>query len=864
MFRLTRWITFRSIRGRFLRFTLSGFGIMLGVAAILAINVTNQTALDSIVELFQDTSGKAKLTIVSASTESSQGFSDHILQTVRSLPGISAAAPITRAQTTLADQSESAQLGIGIFGASVGGGVEVFGIDPGIDPQLHTYNLVEGRFLGADLSDREIVFVKDFAEDQKIKVGQWLNILTPNGIERVKVVGLIAKEGTGRTNDGAFGIMPIHAVQDLFNRPNKLDQIDILPSVPNPDQATLDSLMSTLQLRLGKEISVTYPASQGKRMTQMLQNYQIGLNFISGVALFVGAFLIYNAFAMTVIERTREFGMLRTIGMTRSQVTRQMLLEASFLGFLGSLAGIGAGIFLSRALTRVMEFILNQGLQDVKFPVNTILTSFWIGLVVTFLAAMVPAWQAGRISPMEALRVRGKHKEGWLFQHGWILGLVLLVISIGVLIWNPFPYDVQFRLGSLTVFALFTGATLLIPVTIGSWERASRPFLKLFYGASGALGSRNVQRSRQRTTLTVAALMIGVAMVIMTRSMTQSFAGDLRTWMKAYIGGDIYIGSSIPLRSDVARRIESVPGVATVAPIRYFNVDWRTPGGDTQTINFMAFNPASYIRVTNFVFSGDQPDLNSVVNQLIKGNSVLLSSVLAEKFGLGAGDQIILRTNLGYTRFTIAAIVVDFYNQGLVVQGNWDDMRRYFRINDASTYMVKVKEGYPINEVQQHIDDLYGKRYRLTLESNLSVRNRALNLMDQAFSMFDVMALIAVVVGALGVFNTLTMSVIERTQEIGMLRAVGMTRRQVVQMILAEAGILGIFGGILGLATGYILARVLFTGMTVMSGYSLTFVMPVDGFAVTLLAALIVSQLAALFPARRAARIKILEAVHYE
>jgi putative ABC transport system permease protein len=148
--------------------------------------------------------------------------------------------------------------------------------------------------------------------------------------------------------------------------------------------------------------------------------------------------------------------------------------------------------------------------------------------------------------------------------------------------------------------------------------------------------------------------------------------------------------------------------------------------------------------------------------------------------------------------------------------------------------------------------------------SNTSIREQALNLMDQAFSMFDVMALIAIVVGSLGVVNTLTMSVIERTQEIGMLRAVGMTRGQVVRMVLAEAGLMGLFGGLLGLATGVVLARILFSGMTAMSGYTLTFTMPVDGVLVTLAAALVISQIAAIFPARRASKIKILEAVRYE
>jgi putative ABC transport system permease protein len=465
---------------------------------------------------------------------------------------------------------------------------------------------------------------------------------------------------------------------------------------------------------------------------------------------------------------------------------------------------------------------------------------------------------------MEALRIRGKSREGWLIRQGWVIGALLLAGSVAILIWNPFPYDVQFRMGSMTVFSLFAGSTLLIPATIGIWERIGRPVLKLVYGSSGSLGSRNIQRSRQRTTLTVAALMIGVAMVIMTRSMTQSFAGDLRSWLSAYLGGDIYIGASVPLRGEIISQIKAVNGVAAIVPIRYFNVDMRTSDGEIVTINFMAYDPVTYSQVTNFVFSGDQPNTESVVKNLQQGDSVLLSNVLAEKYGLKAGDNIVLRTRSGFHEFKITALVVDFYNQGMVVQGSWDDMRRYFHINDVSTFMVKVGDGYEVSKVQQHIETLYKKRYSLILESNVSLRSRALSLMDQAFSMFDVMALIAVVVGSLGVINTLTMSVIERTQEIGMLRAIGMTRGQVVMMVLAEAGLMGLFGGLLGLVMGIILARILFYGMTAMSGYKLTFVMPIDGVLLTVMVAFIVSQIAAIFPGRRAAGIKILEAVHYE
>ncbi len=862
MMRLTRMLTFRSIRARFPRFALSAFGIILGVAGLLAIRATNTAALNSIVTLFESTSGRAKLTLVTAETDQGS-FSEEVLQRVESTPGVALANPLVVIRTDLADDRPAGGLNLGLFGTDAGG-LALHGVVPSLETQTRAYTLTAGRFLEEKPKEYEIVLVEEYARDKELSLGDWVEILTPNGVRRLKLVGLIAREGPGQTNNGSFGVMPLDTAQELFNRARKLDQIDIVPAIPNPDTAELASLRATLQSEVGVKYSVVYPSGQGERMTQMLQNYQIGLNFMSGIALFVGAFLIYNAFAMTIVERTREFGMLRTIGMTRRQVVAQVFVEAGILGVFGSAAGVGLGVLLARGLTRLMEVIMNQGLGSVDFASPDILFSLILGLGVTLLAAGLPAWQAGRISPMEALRVRGKSREGWLIRYGWILGALLLIGSVVLLVINPFPYDVQFRLGSLTVFGLFTGATLLIPVTVGVWERVTRPIMGWLYGASGSLGSRNVQRSRVRTTLTVAALMVGVAMVIMVRGMTESFASDLRVWMKAYLGGDIYVTSSVRMRSDIGRRIQEVDGVYAVAPIRYFDVKWQTPTGETESLNFMAVDVAAYTRVTNFIFSGQQVDRQLALQRLQQEGTVFLSNVLAEKYNLGVGDTLRLRTASGYRDFEIVGIVVDFYNQGMVVEGDWETMRRYFHIKDASTFLVKVQEGRSAPQVQAEIDKLYGERYHLTLESNESVRGRALNLMDQAFRMFDVMALISIVVGSLGVINTLTMSVIERTREIGMLRAIGTTRGQIVRMVLAEAALMGVIGGILGLGTGVVLARILFIGMTTMSGYQLTFILPPEGVAFSLVMALVVSQIAAIPPAIRAARTRILEAVQYE
>ncbi len=341
--RLFRLLTLRSMRSRSLRFLLSTFGIVLGVAGMLSIRATNQTALNSILSLFESTSGRAKLTISNASADDG-GFSEKTLDKVIDLQGVLVADPLVIESTDLADKEVSDQLDISFFGAS-GGGLLLHGIVPQYELQTRDYTLKDGRFLSEDLKEREVVLVESFAEDEDIQVNEIIKIITPNGTKELKVVGLIAREGPGKTNNGSFGVIPLEAAQELFNRSNDLDQIDIVPVNSNPSTDELSQLRDSIQQQLGDDYAVTYPSGQGERMTQMLQNYQIGLNFMSGVALFVGAFLIYNAFAMTVVERTREFGMLRTIGMTRRQVISQVLVEAGFLGILGSALGVGLRYF---------------------------------------------------------------------------------------------------------------------------------------------------------------------------------------------------------------------------------------------------------------------------------------------------------------------------------------------------------------------------------------------------------------------------------------------------------------------------------------------------------------------------------------
>ncbi|MFN2197869.1 MAG: ABC transporter permease [Anaerolineales bacterium] len=860
--RLIRLFLFKSIQTRPLRLLLSAFGIVIGVAGILAIGITNQSALDAVTQLFAETSGKASLSIVPAKDEAS-GFSETLLRRVSFQPGIQVTVPSLHLQTLIAQDAASQGLALNFFGTTLGG-LTLYGVDAQIDEQVRPYNIVAGRFLAAEPGAKEIVLVESFAADKELAVGDTVELVTPSGVEDLELVGLMAKEGPGQTNNGAFGVIPLETAQKLFDRQGKLDQIDIVVQPAENTTQSLEQIKASLQARLGRDYNVIYPASQGRRMTQMLGNFQIGLNFLSGMALFVGAFLIFNAFSMTVVERTREIGMLRTVGMTRAQVSVQVLSEAVLLGVISSAVGLLGGILLASGLSQMMGVLLGQNVSVANVPTAILAAGIVVGIGVTLVAAFLPAVQAARISPLEALRVRAGGQAGRLLRYGWILGLVLLAVSTIILILNPFPYDVQFRLGGITVFALFLGGTLVIPASIGFWERILRPVISLVYGRSGLVGSSNVQRSKLRTTLTVAALMIGVAMIIVVWAMTGSFKGDLDEWLRGYVGGDLYVTSSLPIRRNVWNRLEAEPGVQAVAPVRYFEVDWYTPERTRETLVFMAIDPGAHSRVTSFVFSKDQTDPEQALQQLAAGDAVFISSVLAEKYGLGTGDNIELRTRTGDHAFQIAGVVVDYYNQGLVLEGSLTDMQRYFRMRDANALLLKVAPDYNIDEVRQRLDDLYGKREHLVIESNRDLLDQVTTLMDQAFGIFDVLVVIAMLVAALGITNTLTMNVIERTREIGMLRSVGMTQGQVVGMVLSEAGLMGLVGGVLGLVFGIILARIFMAAMTAMSGYALEFFLPLDRALLAVLIGAGVANLAALLPAWRAARIRILEAIQFE
>ena len=855
-------MAFSNLLARPSRTLLTMFGIILGVSVIIAVSITNESTIASLNDVFGEVSGNSDLMIMS-STADEEGFPEEARRRLVGVPGIAVAAPSVHGLAVLAGETPERELQAGILG-DVEHRLTLYGVDPRLDPDVRVYRMVEGEWLANDLDLYEVVLVKDFADDEEIEVGDDVPIITPNGIELIRVIGLISKEGAGQFNNGLFGAMPLGAVQKLFNRAGDLDQIDIVVADEVRTTQGLAMVQDVIKEKLGERYSVTFPASQGERVSQMLDIYQMGISMFGIIAVFVGAFLIYNAFSMTVVERTREIGMLRTIGMTRGQITRQVLLEAIILGVSGSALGIGGGVLLAGGLIRVMAAMLASAVPDTTIPTDGLVNGATVGVIVTIFAALIPARHAGSVSPLEALRIRSQHKESWVVRRGWILGAVMVGVSLPAYLLLDVPPEMQFQVMNLSILGIFTGATLLTPLTVGPWERVVRPFVRAVFGGEGRLGGGNIRRSRMRTTMTVTALMVGVAMLLSIRAMSASFQSDLGEWIDGYLGGDLYVYSSMPMQLEFGARLEAMEGVQAAAPSRYLDVTVKKPNGSNEILAMNVVDPAKHDQVGAFTFTETMGDEAQSMARLAQGDAIFLSTLIAGRYELGVGDKLTVQTRRGLRDFEVAGVVVDFYDNGMVIEGSWRDMRQYFRVDDVSAFQVVVEPGCDPQETMDEIERIHGTRRNLVIFSNEALKEMAMGISGQTRGLFGVMSWIALIVASLGVVNTLLMNVMERTREIGMLRGMGMTRWQVVKMILAEAAVMGTIGGALGIGVGMLLARVFVVLANTMQGYNLAYHVPSEALGFAIIVSLGVSQVAALWPSARAARLRVIEAIQYE
>jgi ABC-type antimicrobial peptide transport system permease subunit len=938
-------LALRNLWSRKLRTLVTGFGIVLGVATVLAFGITNATVENSLNAFFSQTAGDADLTI--ASSDRGQTFRARVLRQAGEFPGVTlAVGSLWRSGTVrLADKDKD---------------IVLVGIDPAADPQVRRYKLAGGRMM--DAADRiyTLVLVKTFADDNDIHLGDDLEIdLGDRRVETFQVTGLLENEGAARSNNGAIGFLRLDSAQTLFDEQGRLSQVDVVvsPSIAS-DGAALDRFKEDLGAALGDDYTVAYPAAVGQAVNDSMASLRSALGIFSTIALFVGAMLIYNTFTMTVAERTAEIGMLRAVGATRWQILRLVLIEATLMGFLGSVPGLGLGAFLAIPMLQIFA----QGLGTIPLdrftvPPGSVVQAILVGTIVTLVAALIPAWQAGRISPVEAMRARAGRRPGFFARNGWKFGVVLLAFSFGDTVLNLLLAPVLWlapglekgnlaafraalsaallvvglatmaprfwstllrlvgertpRIRTLRIFhgrtfdflaaggwliglvlvtqgvanltsiwsylpdasffiLMFTGGTLVVPVTIQLLESVARRVLALVYGPPGGLGSRNLNRARGRTSLTVGVLMVGATMTIAIGSIQVAFEEATNRWVNNALGGDLTVTSDRQQPVEFANQLMGVSGVELATPFNVIEVG--VTGGThagvysskEDTIAFEAVDVPTYRRVAGFQFAQEAEREDEMLARLVQGDAVLISTVLSDQYHLRRGDAIRLRTRRGARDFEIAGVVDSFMWGGKCVVGTWSDMERYLGYSRAWLFLVKLAPGADAGATQRVIEARLGRSDTFEVQSAAVFRASFSRDIMSFMAIFQVVVYIAVLVAGLGVVNTMTMNVLERVREIGMLRSIGMTRGQVGRMVLAEAGAMGVIGGLFGIGIGWLVSKDMVTGMSQGTSWQFNYIFPTLAFVSAAITALVISQLAALYPLWRAGRMRIIEAIQHE
>jgi putative ABC transport system permease protein len=840
-------LAWRSLLARRLRTLLTTAGIALGVGVLFAALLAN-AAVDASVSRTVDTlMGNAQLR-VEAFTES--GLTDATQQAVAGTTGVAVAAPRVVRQTYLQPPPGTT--------TPLRDPVTVLGIDPLRDPQVHPLAPIAGSVLTPGVA--EAMISEDLARQDGLSVGSIVTLLGPfsPGQSRFTVSGILSGAGPLRTSGDRIVVIPIASATAIFGL-SGVSQIDLLLT----PGTSPDTVAASLEARIRTQ---PYLISEPGDLTASLQastsDFQATAALIAAISLFVGAFLIFNTLSMTVVERVREVALLRAAGATRGQVHNLVFLQAAILGLVGSVAGLVLGWLL--AIWLVGGIAASGGavgavpIGSVTVTPASVLLALAVGLVVTIAAAIEPAWRSGRISPIEALRQRPELSRMLAARLRWLLAVFAVVGIAGLLLWPRSTYGVGLT-SSLVVYGILLAVTLVSPLILPALGRVAGLPFALVLRAEERLARGTLIRERSRTALTVGSLTIGLAMVVALAAVGQNDRSAADAWIANVVPGNELVTSIRPIAASegVQQQLAGLAGVARVSPIARFNLAYNgtridgaaMPGADLQADGRLTF------------VSGDRA---TALGQFDAGGLVLLPKSQADRLGLHLGDHMKFTTEDGGAIDLIVGGVVERSLPGSAGEAllvSWSDATAHFGVIGADSFAVRFTAGS--EDRAQALVDATATQLGLQPAPIDAIQGAAGATLDRVFTLFDALAAIAVIVAGLGILNTLTMNVLERIREIGVLRALGMTRRQVWRMVVVEAGILGIVGVVLGLLTGLVVGAVM---IALAGGFGglVTLQIPWAVLALAAIYGIAVAMLAAAYPARVAAGMSIVEAVQFE
>ena len=854
MMKALAFVTFRQWSQHRLRLFLTLAGIALGVAVFFAVRTANTTLIGSLAATVEELAGHATLQVSAGEASLPQD----VLASVRQTAGVYLAEPVIEkvVETGLPDEPN----------------LLVVGMDTGSDLKLY-----EGEFDQSSLevsnplafTERpdSIALSRPFADRYGLKDGDRIPIYTPRGIQEFTVRAFFRTTGASVVFGGNIALMDIHAAQAAFDRVGKLDRIDIMTD----PAANVGEVQQSLRERLPAGFEVAKPDRRGESLEKAVSAMHLSLLIMSLLAVTVGVFIIFNSLSVSVNQRFKEIGVLRSIGVEGHRVQKMFLVEAGVLGLVGSAVGVGLGFALAGGATKIMSNVSAQvyGLastpQPPAFRWDFAITAFAIGVVCSLLAAWLPARAASKLSPIQALRnievvQRGEGVLGW---SRFIFGLLFIVVGLALSVFSPpgVGLMIHFTFSLMVQFGLI----LLLPKFVVWGSRILRPLMGRLFGAEGLMAIDAAVRMPRRTSATVGSLMLGLAFVFSVGAFILSHKSALDRMLERTVNADLTIAPSDQLRSrtyhfseDQERRVASLSGVKNTDGMRVTAV---AHGND----EIMVIARDMGLWFSNSPGLLDEGDARNAQQQTTKGEGFVISQNLSFKNELHVGDQLSVETPKGPLSRPVVGVVEFYYVEKGSVFMDRSLYKEYWGDNSVDYILVNLQPGVDRTWFKGEINRAMAGEQRAFIYTSEELKAWHGRMTDQFFTLTYLEMLIASFVATMGLVNMLVVSVSERQRELGILRALGGLRSQVRKIVILEAVVISVVGfatGVIaGLFNGYFLVR---TAARLIAGFNLRFQFPLRVVLLALPLVIMVAIAAAWWTAQRAMRLRVVEAIGYE
>lgn len=841
-------LAWRYLRGRGLRSALTTLAVALGVMLVFGLNGITPTLVEAFTRSMVSAAGRIDLTVSSAFH---QPIPRDVLDTVARTPGVAAASGEVQQPAPLPRERPSTSSGTRSEPPSM---VNVVGIEPGPAARVRDFPIEAGRAL--QQGDGSVaILASDLAGRLGLRLGDDLVLPSSSGTTKLAVVALLA---TASVPGQEQVYVPLATAQHIFGLGERLTVVEA-SLTPGADRATVED---AVRRALGDRYTVG-GLSTNASLLASIEVSEFAFTLFGVFALATAGFIIANSFRTVVAERRRDIGMLRAIGTPRRTIMRMFLAESLLQGVIGTALGLALGWAMANGLftvTRPMVHdMLHMEIGGATFRPGTWALASALGLGVTVLAALLPARAASRITPLDAMRppIAEVHavEAG---RRAWV-GVGLGVASVFLLV-TRVPTWVG--VGSVV---FLVAIALVAPVVVNPLARAFGSVVELLFAREGAIARSNLQRNPARSATTVTAVMLGLASIVAMLSVVSSIFAGFLGYIDRSMGSDYVVmpGSIVLQQGNVAAgprlaaELRHTPGVAAVASLRVGN--GKLGGSDVQAIGI---DPADYPRVASLEWNGSSS--NAAFDRLASGRWLVANGIFAAQAGLVEGQAVELATPAGRRTYHVAGIGNDYLNAKLsTVYVSQQALERDFGVTSDLMFLVNRTPGADPATVESALGKVVDEYPAFGLHSTAAWKAEQQAIFDGSIIIFYALIGALALPSLLALMNTLAISVLARTREIGMLRAVGATRRQVKRMVLAESLLLTLIGLAFGVVAGLWLGYALVVAMGAV-GWEMPWSFPFEGVLVTIVVGLAFGVLASVAPARSASRLVVVDALHHQ